>query len=365
MKILWINHRDPLHPEAGGAEVRIHEIGRRLVRKGHNVTLIAERFPGSPTEEYLDGIYIYRIGNKYSIHIRAPLLVAKIARDYDVIVDDIAHGIPWLSSCVTRTPVVGAIHHIHRQIFYIELPPPLNTVCDIAERSIKLFYDTIITVSEATKLAIIRALKIPKKHIFIIPNGVDHSKYRPIKGNKFDTPTIIWIGRMKKYKRLHHLLWAFRLVKKAVSNAKLIVVGSGSLYTYIQELIKEVKLHKDVHLIGRVPESEKITLLQRSWALVITSKVEGCPLVILEAMACGIPIVGYDVDGVRELIHKGRAGLTVPDGDIYALGMKIKDILIDDELRASLGENAHKYSLEFNWEKSANKMIKVLGTLVG
>ena len=77
MKILWVNHRDPKHPQAGGAEVRLYEIGRRLVKMGHEVTVLCEKADGLPGKEVLEGIEIRRIGGKTSIHFLAPLYVKK------------------------------------------------------------------------------------------------------------------------------------------------------------------------------------------------------------------------------------------------------------------------------------------------
>ena len=73
MRILWINHRDPRHPEAGGAEVRLYEIGKRLAKMGHEVTLLCEKVNGLPAEETLDGIHVKRAGNKFTIHLIARL----------------------------------------------------------------------------------------------------------------------------------------------------------------------------------------------------------------------------------------------------------------------------------------------------
>src|SRR5256885_14406058 len=102
MNIIWVNHRDPRHPQAGGAEVHLREVAKRLVKKGCGVTLISEKFPGSKEEELIDGIKVLRRGGRLGIHLKAPLLVRRLAKDADIVVDDIAHAVPWWSRFVTK-----------------------------------------------------------------------------------------------------------------------------------------------------------------------------------------------------------------------------------------------------------------------
>ncbi|MET1160152.1 MAG: glycosyltransferase family 4 protein [Thermoprotei archaeon] len=156
MRILWINHRDPKHPQAGGAEVRLYEIARRLVKMGYEVTVLCEKVDGLPGEEVLEGIRIRRIGGRASIHLLAPLYVRKHGHEYDVIVDDIAHAVPWYSPLVTKTPVVAQIHHVHQDVVYIELPKPLAWIVGRAEKTIAKVYRHFIAVSQSTKEELVR-----------------------------------------------------------------------------------------------------------------------------------------------------------------------------------------------------------------
>ena len=191
MRILWINHRDPKHPLAGGAEVHLKEVCRRLVAKGCHVTLLSESFKGSSRNEFLDGINVLRIGDRFSIHLLAPLIVAKLARSYDVVVDDIAHAVPWWSSKVTSRPVVGIIHHVHQNVASFELRFPLDVAVKFAERTVKFSYDRIIADSVATKSQIESLLGLGPSHVNVVYCGVDHDLYRP-RGPKYQDPTILW-----------------------------------------------------------------------------------------------------------------------------------------------------------------------------
>ncbi|RLE47529.1 MAG: glycosyltransferase family 1 protein, partial [Candidatus Methanomethylicota archaeon] len=115
-----------------------------------------------------------------------------------VIIDDIAHAVPWYSPLVTKTPVIAQIHHIHQEVVYIELPKPFAWIVSCAERTIAKVYKHFIAVSQSTKEELVRRFNIDPDRVSVIPNGVDLEKYRP--GRKDPKPTILWVGRIKNTK---------------------------------------------------------------------------------------------------------------------------------------------------------------------
>jgi len=360
MKILWINHRDPKHPQAGGAEVRIHQIGKRLVKMGHQITLLCEKAPHLPKEEHLDGIHIKRIAGKTLIHLLAPLYLHKHQNEYDIIIDDIAHAVPWYSPKVTRKPVIAQIHHIHQEVTHIELNNPLAHIVNKAERTIPKIYEHIITVSNSTKQELIKHFHIDPDKIEVIPNGVDLEKYKP--GEKDLRPTILWVGRMKKYKNLDHLLLAYKIVKQKVPEAQLIIIGSGDQEHQMKKLAKELGL-KDVHFLGYVPEEEKIMWMQKAWVIVSTSTIEGWGMTITEANACATPAIGYDVPGLRDSIKHMKTGILVQYGNIKAMAKAMIMLTEDQELWRRLAENALNWAKQFDWDKSAERFVKVIESI--
>jgi len=284
MKILWINHRDPKHPQAGGAEVHLREVGKRIVNMGHEVTLISERFARCTDEDNIDGINVKRIGNMYSIHLKAPFFVRKKAKECDVVIDDIAHAVPWYSPIVTERPVIGIVHHVHQIVTPLELPFPLSVAVKEAEKTIKYFYRNIIAVSESTSYDLTNLLGVPRNRVKVIYYGVDHQVYSP-EQERFEEPTILWLGRIKKYKNLDHLLMAFRLIKKELPNARLMIAGAGNYEQNIKEFARTLKLD-DIVFPGMVFGESKTELLRRSWVLAMTSVIEGWGMSILEAASC-------------------------------------------------------------------------------
>ncbi|MEM3871151.1 MAG: glycosyltransferase family 4 protein [Nitrososphaeria archaeon] len=361
MRILWINHRDPKHPMAGGAERHLVEVGKRLVKKGHEITLITERFAGSEKEEIIEGIRIKRFGGKFILHLYSPYFVKKNANKFEVIIDDIAHAVPFWSPKFTKKPVAAIVHHVHQEVVGSELPPILRYVIKKAEKSIRWTYENIIAVSKTTKRDLMEKLSVDGSKINVIYNGIDHIKYKP--GKKFDEPTILWIGRMKKYKNVDHLIEAFELVKRAIKDVKLVLAGRGEEECKIKSLVHEKNLN-DVIFAGYVSEDSKIRLLQGAWCVVYTSKIEGWGMGILEAAACKTTAIAYNSGALKEVIINGETGLLVKYGDIKNLAYTLMKILENKNLRDELSKNALNYSYNFDWGKTTEQTEKYLESII-
>lgn len=356
MRILWINHRDPKHPQAGGAEVYLHEVGKRLVKQGHEIILLAERFPGSLKEEVIDGIKVRRMGGKYSMHAYALYYTKKHSNEYDILIDDIAHAVPFWSPHVTKKPVVALVMHVHQKVVDRELRFPLNYFVKKAERSIKGTYKYLIAISEKTKQDLVREFRVNEGDIKVIHCGVDHDAYTS--GLKFNEPTILWMGRIKKYKNVDHVIRAFSDVKKSVKDVRLVITGSGEIEYEIRNLVASMRLN-DIVFTGWVDENEKIRLIQGSWVMTCVSDIEGWSIGVLEAAACGTPTIAYDVGALRESVKDGETGLLARYGNIDELTKKLLLILEDRDLRNKLSRGALKNSYNFNWDECAQQFMKV------
>jgi len=360
VEILWINHRCPRHPQAGGAEVHLLEIAKRLVKRGHEITLLSERYSGSPKEEVIDGILVKRFGGKYALHLYAPYFVLKRSEDYDVIIDDIAHAVPFFSYAFTRQPVVAIVHHVHQEVLEVEVNQPLRYIIKRAERFIR-HYKRIVAVSRTTRKDLVEKLKVPSERVEVIYPGVDHEKYRP--GEKAERPTLLWMGRMKRYKHPDHALRVFKLVREVVKEAEMIMVGYGEAFPEVKKLIREMKL-SNIILTGRISEDEKVELLQKSWVMLCTSEMEGWGMTIMEAASCATPTVAYNVGALKETIINGKTGFLIRYGDIEGLARSVTILLEDENLRREISKHALEYSYNFDWEKSTIEFEEYLSNVV-
>lgn len=360
MKILAVNWRDIKNPEAGGAEIHLHEISKRLVAKGYEVFLISSKYGGCRNREIVDGIRIIRVGNKYLFNFAFMwYYLTKLGRvDFDVIIDDISK-IPLCIPYYAKKPVVAVIHHIHGKSLFRELPFPIALYIYIMERLlIPIFYRslTIVSVSKSTKEELIE-IGLPSKNVRIINNGIENDLHP---GMKSDIPIILYFGRVKKYKRLDHLIKAFKFVKEKMSNVKLIIAGKGDSYTALKSLASYLKLDS-VEFFGEISEDEKIEILQEAWIFVAPSEKEGWGITVIEANACGTPCIAYDVPGLRDSIIDEETGILVrADGNVEDLADAILMVLEDDELREKLSKNAFVYAKRFSWDISAEMFERVL-----
>ena len=354
--ILIFNWRCWKHPWAGGAEKYLYEISRRLVKKGHRVTWFVSSWEELAEKEVLDGIEIIRKGGRFSVYIHAFLtyIVELRRHDFDVVVDSI-NGVPFFTPLFVRKKKVAILHHLVKCIFFKELSWYFAIIGWISERFIPIVHRNtkFITVSESSKKEM---EEFGLGDVELIYNGVDMAMSE--NSDKNLRPAIIFLGRLKEYKRIDHLIKAYKIVSESISEAELWIVGDGDYRNELKKLAEEMKIKAD--FFGYVDEQTKAKLLSEAWVFVITSEKEGWGISVLEANACGTPAIAYDVPGLRDSIKDGETGLLTKSGDIKALSEAIINVLGDDELREKLSKNAFEYSKQFSWDESAMQMLKIL-----
>lgn len=357
MRILVFNWRDILNREAGGAEVHLHEIFTRIAQAGHEVTLVSSRYDGCKCYEEVDGIKIFRVGGKFLYAVMAPLyyLLKLRKRGFDVVIDDISK-MPLFTPLYVKKPLIAIIHHIHGLTLFKELPFPLALPIYILERLIPLAYrkTDFITVSNSTKTELMR-LGLPEENITVVYNGINtHFTLK----KKAEKPLVVYVGRVKRYKQLDHLVKAFKKVKGVIPDAELIIAGKGDAHEEILKLAE--KLGVSITCTREISEEEKVNILQQAWVFVATSMKEGWGISVIEANACGTPVVAYDTAGLRDAIKHGETGYLVPYGNIEELAHRIIEILTNHKLRQEMEKKAIEWAKNFNWDSSAERVLKLM-----
>ena len=365
--ILVINWRDIKNPEAGGAEVHLHEIFKRIAGMGHHVTLLASAFEGSPREETVDGIRVIRRGGKFSFNFHVPGACSALMRErnYDVVVDDV-NKIPFYTPAYIRKPVLALAHHLFAETIFLETFFPLATYVYLSEWLIPLFYRNtrFIVVSQSTKDELVsRGLR--EDRIGIVYNAVDHGVYRPDFGAKSESPTIGYVGRIKKYKCIEHLLRACRIVFDGLPEARLVIAGSGDHLDSLKSTASALGIADRTDFIGFVGEEEKVAMLQRAHVVANPSSKEGWGVTVIESNACGTPVVASNVPGLRDAVVDEETGFLVPHGDVEALAERLLLLLGDEALRRSMSEKAVEWSLRFDWDESARSIVREIEALLG
>ena len=175
-------------------------------------------------------------------------------------------------------------------------------------------------------------------------NGVPHEYFQQ------DLPVLVSVGRLHVQKGYSYLLEAFRIVNET-AEARLIIVGDGSLKKELRLKAESLEIDDKIALVG---ETEPYAYMRHSDVFVLSSLYEGLPLVLLEAISLGLPIVSTDCNyGPNEVIETGENGLLVPVADPEKLASAILKLIQDKELRLKMGERAEERAHHF----SQNRMV--------
>ena len=366
MKILIFNWQDLSNPLAGGAEVHLHEVFSRIAKNGNDVTLFCSMYKCAKPEEVINGIKIIRCGNRILFNFLVPIkYFFKFKKQkFDIIIDDV-NKIPFYTPCFVREPVVGVIHHLFGKSIFKEINFLMASYVFLAEKlAIKIYKNLkFIVGSPSTHKELLR-LGFNENKTQLIYYGVDHTKFKKLNIPKSEAPLIGMLGRLKKYKCIDHLIEAFKIVKKEIPNAKLVIVGDGDDKLRLQSIVKKLNLESDVTFTGFVSEEEKTIWLNKIHIAVNSSAKEGWGLTVTEANACGTTTISSNVEGLRDAVIDNETGLLFEFGNINQLAEKIILVLKDENLRNTLENKALTHSRRFDWEIAADKTMKIIKDII-
>ena len=243
MRILWFNWRDIKHPEAGGAEVLTHEVMVRLAKVGHEMTLFCPSIPSGLKKEEIDGVQIIRSGGKYSVYRKAKEFFKKNTKNYDFIIDEI-NAKPFLSpGMVKAKPILALFHQLIDKEWFYEVPFPLNYLCYYyLEPKWLSKYKEIptATVSSSSEQDL---KKYGFKRVFVVPMGLSVTPLEKLH-EKESSPTVLYIGRLKRHKLPDHALEAFTIIKKQLPDSKMWVIGDGMMLDKLKKMnIRDVTFY--------------------------------------------------------------------------------------------------------------------------
>lgn len=367
LNILIFNWRDTKHVWAGGAEVYIHEIAKQLIKKNHKVTVFCGNDLNNPSNEVIDGVQVVRKGGFYTVYLWAFLYYTfKLRGKFDVVIDS-ENGIPFFTPLYVKEPVIGLIHHIH-QDFFKKYPPKQKVAAAIATfveaKLMPLVYKNskLITVSESSKTSM-EALGMGKKHgIDIVNPGVELDAFKRTK--KTVEPTILYLGRLKEYKSIDVVIKAMEHVNKTHPTAKLKIAGFGEARGKLEELTSEMGLTHTVEFLGKVTEEEKVELMGQSWVFTYPSSHEGWGIAVIEANACGTPVVAANVPGLKESVSNPHTGYLVDFGSVESFAEKFCELISDTKLRKNLEKHCLVWAEGYTWEKSTDTLLLTIGNLI-
>ena len=362
LRILVVNWLDRENPLAGGAETHLHEVFGRLVARGHSVTALVSGWPGSAPRATLDGIDVHRAGRRYTFSLAAPRYFRAHLADqrFDVVVEDL-NKIPVYTRAWTRAPVVLLAHHLFGRSAFQAAPFPVALVTWLLDHTVPAAFrrTPVVAVSESTKEDLVRR-GMEADRIRVVPNGIDLAFFTPAPDRRAERPTLFFVGRLRKYKRVDLVVRAVARLVGEGTDLELEIGGDGDERAALERLVRELGLEGRVRLLGFLSEFEKRERLRRAWIHVLTSSREGWGISNLEAAACGTPSVASDAPGLRDSVVHGETGLLVPHGDVPALADALGRLIHDQAVRDRLGRAARAFAERFSWDAAADGVETVL-----
>jgi len=361
VRILLVNWRDRTNPQAGGAEVHLHEIFGRLAARGHEVHLLVSGYPGAAAEASLDGMVVHRAAGEYGFTLAGRRAFARLARALapDVVVEDV-NKVPLYLPLVWRGPLVLLVPHLFGTTAFREAPWPVALAVWAAERPMPAVYRraSVHAISDSTRDDLV-GRGFAREAIRVIYPGVDAARYAPAAGTaRAARPRFLYVGRLKRYKAVETAIHAVTMLRASGHpDAELWIAGSGSDRARLERLASREGAPGagGVTFLGRVSEERKLELYREAWAVVFPSPKEGWGITNLEAAGCGTPAVASDSPGLRESVRQGETGLLVPHGDAGAMAAALGRLARDAVLRERLGRGARAFAESLSWDRAARE----------
>lgn len=329
------------YPSLGGYETLAHLLARQLRALEVDCLVVTKRLRAEwPPYELHEGVPIRRLFAARARGLDGPSYVAGLARylvgegrALDVVH---VHQIGWglvVATLLGRLTGVPVVAHPHSGAG--------ATVRAVrASGRSRLLRWALTRVDGAIALGDemagqLRSLGVAPERIHLIGNAVDTERFRPA-AERAATPSVLYVGRLSPEKGVDVLLRAWALVLQAHPTAHLRLVGDGPERGALEALAARLGLAEGVSFAGAVRQG-LVDEYQRATIFVLPSHREGVSIALLEAMACGLPVVATAVGGTPEVVHEGVQGLLVPPGDPAALAGALRRCLAAPQLAAELG----------------------------
>ena len=364
MKICLVSPYDYIHP--GGVSEHVRHLADELRERGHDVTVLA------PSSRVGDdhGIPGYiRIGR--SVPVRGNGSVARLALSFhlvrrvrSILKDEDFDIVHYHEPLVPGLPITLLRFHRGANV---------GTFHAMARRNLGYYYARPFLRRYFKRLHACIAVSLPARDFVaryffgdyrIVPNGVDTTRFTPegrtLPWMRTDgTVTLLFVGRLEKRKGLGVLLDAYAALRRERDDCRLVVVGDGPLRNEYQEKVEDLGI-PDVHFAGRV-SNDDLPAYYRSADVFCSPAVSGesFGIVLLEAMASGLPVLASAIPGFTHVVDSGKDGLLVPPKQPRMWAQAIGVVLNDVGLRRSMGENGIAKSKRYDWQRVVSSILDV------
>jgi len=204
--------------------------------------------------------------------------------------------------------------------------------------------------------------KMTDSRVYIVPNGIDFEDISHAEGVlrvAHQSPSVLFMGGATRVKGIDVLLKAIPIVKAKIPDVHVYVAGSGSEEAKSRKLAQYLNITQNVEFLGFISGEEKCSYYKLADVFVLPSLWESAPVVLLEALAYGKPVVASNVGGIPDMLEDGKTGLLFRPGNADELARKLIILLQNNELRNEMGRAGRQRAEEFTWDKIADMTVKV------
>ncbi|HDX9576704.1 TPA: N-acetyl-alpha-D-glucosaminyl L-malate synthase BshA [Bacillus pseudomycoides] len=352
------------YPSVGGSGVVGTELGKLLAERGHEIHFITSGLPFRLNKVY-PNIYFHEVTvSQYSVFQYPPYdlalasKMAEVAQREKLDILHVHYAIPHAICAYLAKQMIGEnikiVTTLHgTDITVLGSDPSLNNLIRFG-----IEQSDVVTAVSHSLIEETYELISTKKEIQTVYNFIDERVYfqrdmsqlRKEYGIQEDEKVLIHISNFRKVKRVQDIVKSFALIVKQVK-AKLLLVGDGPEFCTIVQLVKHLEIEDRVLFLGK--QDNVAELLAMSDLILLLSEKESFGLVLLEAMACGVPCIGTRTGGIPEVIQHGETGYICEVGDTEGVAEQAVQLLQDDTLHAKMAER----SIEVAYEQFGSEMI--------
>lgn len=300
---------------------------------------------------------VFRTGSRYTFPLHARRAFRHLdGKRFDLLVEDV-NKLPLFTPRWSDLPVAVLIPHLFGTTAFREAWLPAAVAVWLAERRMLPAYGRVPVqaISRSTKEDLIRR-GFSADRIRVVYPGVDHRVYHPDPDlARFEQPTFVYVGRLKRYKGLDVVLSAAADLARSGWKGRILIAGSGDDEERLRRLAKDRGLERTVEFLGFVAQERKVELLRRAWATLYPSPKEGWGLTNVEAAACGTAAIASDSPGLRESVAHERSGYLVRHEQAEDWMVRIRELTDRPELCERLGRGALEHAAGFSWERAADE----------
>ena len=367
--------------EGGGGEKRAQEVTGRLAANGHRVTIVCGKTePELPKWTESDGCRIRHITCAPEFILNLPKLGFYIPRylfaftslpvlcylllknEFDVIIENMT-PYPTLTVLLAKflaLPIIAVQHEFHGRNAIEMYDPITGRIQLLVQNLLRVFtYDRIIVPTHHIQENLL-AYGILSDRIDVVPNGINYHRFQ-LEGVDRSPTQLITVSRLGTRKGVDDVIRAFAAIKDQHPETTLDIVGSGPERENLETLATKLNVNKDITFHGYVTHGRKVELLHQAGIFVFASRQEGFGLVLLEAMAAGLPIVARELPVYHDFFEDGSNGYLIDDEQVESgIAARVGQLLSDPSMISEIRNVNERTAKRYRWDNTAEMTEAIL-----